>query len=250
MHKMKTMQLYKYLPISTQSLSILTSGKIWYSKPAKFNDPFDCGLDLSETTKIEEKIQILRVRMQREGWSDEKITKQLQHSFTPDGELNEIAAENLRKMTGDIHHNRDNIGILSLSAVCNSVLMWSHYSAKHRGMCIELNVPVTDSLHGINYSNEMPKYTLHDLLIQPNPNAVMRLFTTKHADWHYENEYRIVLDRGDILHDLPGPVTAIVFGLRTPSEDEAVVRRVAGTGVKFKRCKRAADHFAVEIEDA
>ena len=118
---MTTLQLYKYLPISTRSLGILTSGKIWYSKPAKFNDPFDCGLDLSETMKIEEKIQVLRARMQREEWSNEKITNQLQHSFTPDGELNEIAEGNLQKMAGDIHHNRDNVGILSLSAVCDSV---------------------------------------------------------------------------------------------------------------------------------
>ena len=248
--KTKTLQLYKYLPISTRSLGILTSGKIWHSKPAKFNDPFDCGLDLSETMKIEEKIQVLRARMQREGWSNEKITNQLQHSFTPDGELNEIAEGNLQKMAGDIHHNRDNVGILSLSAVCNSVLMWSHYSTEHRGMCIEFNVPVTDSLHEINYSPKMPKYTLYDLLIQPNPDAVLRLFTTKHEDWHYEKEFRIVLDRGDILHDLPGPITAIVFGLRTPPEDETVVRRVAGAGIMFKRCRRATDRFAVEIEDA
>ncbi len=248
---MKALRLYKYLPISTRSLGILTSGKIWYSKPVRFNDPFDCGLDLSEMMAIEEKIQVLRVQMQRAGWSDAKITSQLEHSFTPEGELNETAAGNLQTMKDAIHAKRDNTGVLSLSATCSSILMWSHYAADHRGMCVELNVPVTDALHEVTYSVEMPQYTLHDLFVDPDALAVLRLlFTTKHADWQYEKEYRVVLDRGGLLHDVPGPVTAVILGLRTPPEDEAVVRRVAGADVEFKRCKRSANRFAVEIEDA
>lgn len=248
---MKNYRLYKYLPISTRSLSIISSGKVWYAKPKSFNDPFDCGLDLCGDMTTEEKIQVLGAEMKRAGWSQNKVTQQLQLSFTQNGELNQTATQNIIKLTDAIHQKRDSWGILSLSSTPRSVLMWSHYAAQHKGICIEFTVPMSESIHEVTYSSKVPCFTLHDIYVKRNAEFIS-LFITKHIHWKYEKEYRVLLDRGDILHDIPGPITAVIFGLNTPPVDEALVRKVAdGLGnVRLRRCKREAGRFGVRIEKA
>lgn len=45
------LKLYKYRQFSETSLRILKESRIWYAKPASFNDPFDTGFKPSETTE-------------------------------------------------------------------------------------------------------------------------------------------------------------------------------------------------------
>jgi hypothetical protein len=245
-------RLYKYTPILTRTLSIISTGKVWYTKPRGFNDPFDCGLDLFGDIPIEEKIQVLRAKMERDGWSPEKITQQLRHSFNAKGELNQIAMRNIERLTEAIQQRRNDVGILSLSRTPQSVLMWSHYADQHKGICLEFAVPVSPSLHEVSYSKMAPRFTLHDIHVKRDAEIIFPFFTTKHKDWRYEKEYRVILDRGDILHDIPGPITAIVFGLRTSPVDESLVRKVATglDGVRFCRCTREVGKFGVVLNNA
>jgi hypothetical protein len=37
-------KLYKYQPYTTQSLDNLKNRQLWFSKPSRFNDPFDCAI--------------------------------------------------------------------------------------------------------------------------------------------------------------------------------------------------------------
>ena len=104
----------------------------------------------------------------------------------------------------------------------------------------------------VYYSPQFPHYTLHDIFVKGNSDFI-RLFTTKYEHWAYEKEYRVILaDRGNTLYDLPGPITSIIFGLRTSDRDEMAIRRAASRigGIRFGRCCRIVDKFAVRIEDA
>lgn len=251
MKEQKTIGLFKYVPISTRSLAIIATRKIWCPKPTRFNDPFDCGIDLHGGMTIEEEIQVLRAEMEREGWSPDKITAQLQHSFTAEGQLNQVAHDNIRKLHAAIHEKRDNTGILSLSATCESILMWSHYAAQHTGMCIEFQVPLSPSVLRVDYPPDPPPYTLHDIFVKRD-SRVLDLFTTKHRDWAYEKEYRLMFDRGDFQLDIPGPISTITFGMRTTPDDEALVRAVAANSaqLRFLKCRKHQDRFAVTIEEA
>ncbi len=250
MSRMKRVRLYNYLPISSRSLGIIATGKIWYAKPKSFNDPFDCGMDLCDNLTIEEKIQVLHVKMKRQGWTEKMITEQLLHSLKTNGNLNDTAAKIIQKLTDLIHQNRDNIGILSLSRTCKSVLMWSHYAAEHCGMCIEFTVSVSNSLHKIDYATDVPQNTLHDIYVKRD-SKIISLLTTKQKHWLYEKEYRLVVGRGDILNDIPGPITSIIFGLRTLQSDELLTRKIASDldGIRYKKCVREAGKFSVKIED-
>ncbi len=250
MTQQETISLFKYVPISTRSLSIIATRKIWCPKPMRFNDPFDCGIDLDGNMTIEEEIQVLRAEMEREHWAPDKITAQLQRSFTSDRHLNSVARDNIRKLNTAIHEQRDNAGVLSLSANCESILMWSHYAAQHAGMCVEFLVPLSAGVLPVDYSAAPPHYTLHDIFVKRD-SSILTLFTTKDQDWAYEKEYRLVFDRGDFLLDIPGPIRTIIFGMRTTPDDEALVRTLAANlgSIRFRRCRKAQDRFAVIIED-
>jgi hypothetical protein len=159
--------------------------------------------------------------------------------------------DQLEKLTAAIHAKRDNTGVLCLAANCTSILMWSHYAAQHKGMAIEFMIELTDSLHKVDYLPHPPQYTLHDIFVEKNSD-IFSFFTTKYTDWKYEEEYRIVLDQGDIFYDVPGSITAIIFGMRTSQSDKALVRKVAShlRNIEFRECRRQPGAFGVMIEES
>ena len=84
------------------------------------------------------------------------------------------------------------VGIFSLSAIKDNLLMWSHYADSHRGFCIGLDSEIlyklTGSIGPVIYNNEFPERRLND----DENNDFLKLFITKSPDWAYENEYRVL----------------------------------------------------------
>lgn len=245
------LKLYKYTHISTRSLSILSTGKAWYAKPKSFNDPFDCGVDICEDNSDDTK-QILITSMENQGLSSEMIAGCLQNALTATGALTQTGKDIIGRMKAGIHQNRDNVGILSLSLTPENILMWSHYADQHKGMCIEFEVPVYPSLHEVTYPPKAPRFSLYDIFVNGQAGESLSLLKTKHEDWRYEKEYRQIVENGDNLYDIPGPITGVVFGLRTSAADESMVRKVA-IGLDdehFRRCHREGTQFGVVLKRA
>lgn len=136
----------------------------------------------------------------------------------------------------------ENIGVLSLSAVQNNILMWSHYCNSNQGVVLEFN---TDNdffkpLLKIEYSENPPELNLANWEeIEKNPSLGMPILTTKSLDWEYEQEYRVYknfshsdyyigndsLGLPIYLYKFPTEsITKIIFGLNTPKKviDEIV----------------------------
>ena len=246
------MKLYKYKEINDFSKRILIDKKIWYAIPTSFNDPFDCGIDLSLNMSLKEKVEVLKNRMNQEGWTKEKIEQQLNLSFDQCGRLNDKAENNILKIRDDIQKKRDNAGVLSLSASNNKMLMWSHYTKGHTGFCIEFEVDKkSNSISEVKYKEDIPQYTLHDIFIKKNA-TVFDLLITKHIGWKYEKEYRIILDKGNIAYDLPGKITSVIFGLKTTSKDIEEVKKIAILNypdIQFKKCTKSQNKFEILIEN-
>ena len=146
------MKLFKYKKVDKYSKQIFVDRKIWYSYPSEFNDPFDCGIDISLNMSLKEKMEVLKTMMSQHLWTKDKITKQLQSSLDQRrGQLNDLAEKNILKKRDAAHEHRDNTGILSLSSSENNVLMWSHYADEHKGFCIEFEVDTfTSSISKVN----------------------------------------------------------------------------------------------------
>jgi hypothetical protein len=87
-------------------------------------------------------------------------------------------------------------GLICFSRTWRSPLMWSHYSDKHRGMCLGFDVR-DDLVAPVNYVMHRPRFPRN-----PTPHTAFTLAYTKFYGWSYEEEYRgwVTLDQKDGDH--------------------------------------------------
>lgn len=175
----KITSLYKYCPIGEYQLEALKQRKIWYSKPAGFNDPFD--------TKF-----YVRGRSRKfKDISDEILPLKR----TPD------------ELLCDFKRSIENLGILSLASSNTNLLMWSHYASAHKGMCLEFkrnnNTALADDkkTKPMSYNNNYPSIQATSILSKKDTlSNKIRILHTKSKDWEYEQEWRHIVEQGDKLY--------------------------------------------------
>jgi hypothetical protein len=167
------------------TLGILKTLQLWYSPASKFNDPFDCHLDLAvKSTKdvelltgeafdragtairglVEKGKQWLRDRAAEKGVvlpvaavpppgaesSPPRLETPHRAKLTirrqrDDGRFVKVSAgkvytEIYGKLMRDLLETLDqSFGVLCLSERPDDILLWSHYSNSHRGLCLEFD---------------------------------------------------------------------------------------------------------------
>ena len=184
--------LYKYRSLRTKrdrqyTARILTHNEIYFAKYTEFNDPFDCNLHISAEGNINAHKTKLR-----------ELNPDLSEAELDIRTRNELEAKNIRKREKKIHKdisqiNRVVLGIFSMSAKRDNILMWSHYSDCHRGICLEFEV--TDGklfgcdLSKVSYREQYPNLSVYDEI---DLEWMKRFLTTKACDWRYEEEWRIL----------------------------------------------------------
>ncbi len=103
-----------------------------------------------------------------------------------------LADESLRRafraMKDQLASNR---GLLCFSRDWHNPVQWSHYAAKHTGLCLGFDIP-DEHLGTVTYSRRR-------LLVETesfrnpselHPDIVKRFLFTKYTHWRYENEVR------------------------------------------------------------
>ncbi|WP_392552899.1 DUF2971 domain-containing protein [Orbus wheelerorum] len=211
MNKGISQELYKYMSAEV-CCKVLESGKLRFSSPLLFNDPFDVvryplgSLDFkrfsSEILKylqtdyvegkrdISELIEPLHkvvIEAQKKGIkltdlliNEEKIIKQLCDNW-----------ENQIKKTR----------ILCLSQIKDNIALWYHYADQYSGVVVsfdkldEINGVANNSLRKINYKNELDGNSYkfwHDYFLIKESNILDNIFYEKYHCWNYEKEVRIV----------------------------------------------------------
>ena len=207
--------LYKYYPLNENSLSELTNNKVWFSKPARLNDPFDIDIEFTYLISPSDFRYMIKVLKSQNGISMERLEelKKIEKEIPDQNALNEMS----RAMNRRFREDRKNWGVFCMCESPKNILMWSHYTDCHRGFCIQFVRSSENDLGNIEktrpvlYSYEYPS---------PDPyteNGMERiydeLFFTKAKDWKYEKEWRMLNEEGDVELPLPGDISAIIFGL-------------------------------------
>lgn len=114
------------------------------------------------------------------------------------------------------------IKICSLSSEYDNFLMWSHYSNKHKGICIAYDISKIKEynkiiLKKVIYSKKIQIYKPYNHIfsnsILDEENNFVSLFYLKHKNWKYEKEYRIITYESYDFINLP--IKAIYFGINT-----------------------------------
>lgn len=228
--------VYLFQPVNARNddrLSKLTANKLWISDPAKFNDPLDLRLELKDLTDRSpfNDAQSLKAAfacllkgnkdVSRHWFYDESLIETLQQWIEDqlpggDSEENHLICAIKRRIAS--------FGVTCFSTELQNTLMWSHYADQHSGFCIEYSVrPMSFACsgendafaqHHIHYVSELPTLCLSEALFAPH-QLLIRMLATKHVDWAYEKEWRLVHyeNKGQLV-DMPKhmQISALIAG--------------------------------------
>lgn len=152
------------------------------------------------------------------------------------------------------------LGVLCFSKSWSNPVLWSHYSDKHRGICLGFDVP-DQLLVPINYVSKMSRIPLRAGMPRAELSLVLndQFFRTKFEDWRYENEVRafVGLDHSTVedglyFSDFSAQLTLkeIVLGPRCELPIKRVIDLVASHSgaVNVRKSRIAFTKFSV-VED-
>jgi hypothetical protein len=253
----------------------LAHREIRFSSPAWFNDPFDCKLPPAITATETEKRR----------WLEESYVPTAYPSLS--GSEHAKAVEQLALGVDDLaeqhmqYTERELIpksGVLSLSAIPDDILMWSHYADSHRSVCLKFrrsklkflqafkeNYPSPyqgkDATYSYEYDPQQVDYSAMvprvSLFCRPQ-EAWSACVLTKSRHWRYEREWRVIVPptvdaTGHGWRKLPGQsLMGAIFGGEIKPEDEAQVRqwiRMGGAQVPLFRAVKKPGRFELEIRE-
>ena len=250
----KITHLYKYYSYNSNSLSVLINKKVWFSKPASLNDPFDLGIDFINNIDSNDFRYMIETCKNQPCISSErkqeldKIGKI--ESISPDQvALSESWEEANNKLRNDLR----NSGVFCMSELNNNILMWSHYADCHKGFCVEFIRNQNNLLGDLNVTNPV---TYSCSFPSPSPfsdegrNSFFDdLFLTKSKDWAYEKEWRLINEEGDIPLPFQGYISAIIFGLKMSSRHKKTIRNIfAGNpNIIYKQAEKVPHSFTLKI---
>lgn len=214
-------RLYSYRPANTWTLNIFREQKLYAAKPARFNDPFDCDLDIAGGITEEEFLAAAEAKYgPKSGWSLAQCNV-FDNCFGADGKftanrqaLHDAEIEKFLKA------NKDS-GVVCLAEANDLILMWSHYACNHTGICIEYERSPINTLgdwklcQPVHYSLRYPAIRFGEMLLRADGTTLNRMMRYKAACWNYEKEWRLFTDKGNCFCPLPGQILRVIFGLRT-----------------------------------
>lgn len=245
--------LYKYESFSVQSLENLNNRVIYFGSPAKFNDPYDCALYPTIATPSDEDVEKIRSHYIEEPDCPEQARQAFErHSVI---ELRNLF---LRQGEAALQTQIDKF-LLSNGVSCfaekpDNLLMWSHYADKQRGFCLEFSTCTEPfkKITQVEYSKDMPAFSLVSMLCENDFEQIMKLFCTKSVDWQYEREWRAFHAEAGTRYFYPATaLTGLYFGPEASTaliEIIACVLKAQSENVKLWRGSRSKTKFSVDFE--
>jgi hypothetical protein len=258
-------KLYKYQRIDEKGLNInnIKNNLIWFSKPYRFDDPFDCQIKIEDFKNVtDEDIfkalnDYLREKKQLISISEYSIleTQLLNAPISKHREIIKTGAKTIFDYCRDEILNKK--GVACFSEKYDDLLMWSLYSDKHTGFCIEFDTLFEPFIRAIKveYAKNIPTISFLDTvesgvrinLTESSSSAdfMLPMITTKAKCWEYQKEWRIFNESGDIGQKLDCKcLTKIFFGLRMPVENQKDIMLILqNKPIEFFRMKMSEKEF-------
>ena len=152
--------------------------------------------------------------------------------------------------------------VFCLSRHPDSTLMWAHYAASCKGLCLEFSVQnsLCCGALEVQYFDEYPLFSAH----ASDDDSNLRPLLSKSAAWKYEDEFRVIATEHPYVVDsiptsmsgfvkLPtGAMTAVILGPLMSQSDRALVRKIvvdSGWSIRLKEARTVPDRYAFVISD-
>ena len=206
-------KLYRYVKFNKHSLDILENHRIWCPKASTLKDPFEFQFRL-------------------EGLSHQGVL---------------VDQESIAQARRDVRK----LGVVCLSEVDDSLLMWSHYADSHHGFCIEFERDEHNDLGNseqclpVVYQKEFPAFTLDEI---EDKKATARILTTKSEEWAYEKEWRMITKKDISMIQLPGKITGVIFGSRMEPNERHRIGALLGPSVNYSVASPHRSRFRITLE--
>ncbi len=211
--------LYKYRSnLAKERLkATLLNQELYFSLHSDFNDLFDWNIHIGPTA--ESVVCTSRLRELNPEMSDAEIHALVEHELSP-----KRAAEIDRQVCAGVSEMLKRVGIFSLSAKPDDLLMWSYYANGHRGVCLQFRLQ-EGKLFGcevtqVQYEELYPRLTAYD---EMTLDWARHHLSTKAKAWEHEAEWRIIWRQ-------PGPnqfpaedLSGVILGARISLQDRAEI---------------------------
>ena len=194
--------LYRYRTVDDYALDGIEKNEFYFASPSSFNDPFDCKtLFTLKDNSIKDWCLLFDKHLllfepqlspeERRIKVEEKI--QIENYKSPD-----VRKEQLRIWEKILEKESNKLGIVCLSKTPKDILMWSHYSDKHRGFCLKFDKKIIENkyfCHEMGYNPTYPTFKDYvKVLVQSKRGNYKSALLTKSKHWKYEKEFRLIED--------------------------------------------------------
>ncbi|RCW82520.1 DUF2971 family protein [Halanaerobium sp. DL-01] len=264
----KVLYKYKSFDKNNYTYDMLENGNLYFASAKSFNDPFDSALPYNFEGINSKKGEIWVKKLINKEFSNLGEDKRIKIS---EGTQKRIGTpEHIKKMKKDIIEKQyDKFGIHSLSANNKNILMWSHYTNNHKGLCIGINTNklidkflekankgILLDLLKVEYKNKMPDINFFDSMLDKKSETkdLYDLISIKSKDWSYENEYRLVLwDKVNFKMNFGTEIISeIVLGCKADKSDVNKTKNICDNynhEVKLYKAIKSNKNFEIVLEE-
>lgn len=213
--------LYCYQRIDPKghTFDILRTKQIWFSRPADFNDPFDCKV---YPQKVDTGYVVSRAPESAfsRAFTRDMLCRQLSDSD---------ALEYVKKAIDTVMGNK---GIKCFTPHPDNLLMWSHYADSHKGICFEFDVLADPNFFvfpvKVVYEAHYPEINFS--VVQ----ETTKIYSTKSIDWKYEDEIRVLKLKYGLHHFNPKMIKSVICGCRITEKDFNEIVRIISNDEELK----------------
>jgi len=204
---------FKYRRLSEKTIETLEDNYIWLAEISSLNDPFECSIQFDNDECLREYYASKKFITNFNSITGQDLTKQEIEILTTDEkpyerfieicgkrkiQLQLTAKQQIDKIQQRwkeiIDESTQNLRICSFSTVKYSLLLWSHYSLDHKGICLEYNFQnhelVRPFIQPVLYSDKVHKIGKFE------DYTTMQMIGSsliKSIDWKYEREWRLTI---------------------------------------------------------
>lgn len=255
------MILYKYRNYTDttkeRTLEIINKQELFFAGIESFNDPFDGKVYLGFDGKLNE-IKAAQIRIQYtmnlqkeekfEGISFDSAHKLVNEYITEEFIANKEEINARIKRIQKIHNLK---GVLAVSSKNDNILMWSHYTNNHKGVCFGFEF--TEKA----FSNpKRVRYQTHydDIWgwLHTDDEIVNRILFSKAIDWQYEDEYRIIRETIGAENYSFESLKEVIFGsMMSENDKQEIIDECKKSGLSplFKQAKLDIERYKINIID-
>lgn len=245
---------------------ILADRMLYFSKPRDFNDPWDCrpfysksllddpaGYDRAVQWFVHCDRTYNPTLSEEEHIKREKAVRDNRKFL--EGLIEQMTLEMERAI-------QERYRVYCLSTHPDSVLMWAHYSASCRGVCLEFSAE--NELFGSALEVAcLDSYPTFDITAS-DEDQNLQPFLTKSTNWSYENEFRLIVSEHPFeFPDVPvakaglltlpkGVLRSVIVGAEMPASDREIVKTLVSSSkrdVSLKVASLVPNRYEFKITD-